>query len=60
MNQNPFGRKIRQESNDCKIKIKNTAHGQEIQISKNCTKEQIEMAKKMYGSEKIKLGIDED
>jgi hypothetical protein len=35
----------------CKIKIKNTASGRQIEFSGNCSKEQLEMAKMNMNSE---------
>lgn len=41
-------------SEECKIKFKDTKHGREVTISKGCTKEQIEMAKETFGTDKVK------
>lgn len=41
---------------NCKIKIKNTKAGKQIEFSGNCSREQLEMAKMMNGAEKIVEG----
>lgn len=40
-------RQQRQNSEDCKIKIKNTADGKTISFSGNCSKDQIDIARSM-------------
>ena len=42
---NPINRKPVISSENCKIKIKKTTKGKEIQFSGNCSKEQISIAK---------------
>ena len=51
----PFKKPIPQRTpkENCKIKIKNTKGGKTISFEGNCTKENIEMAKSMYGTDKV-------
>lgn len=43
---NSFKKPVQKPKNDdCRIKIKSTAHGKEIQFKGNCSKEQIQIAK---------------
>ena len=43
---------------DCKIKIKNTKYGIQIEFSGNCTKEQISMAKINFDSDDSEIEED--
>jgi len=49
--------KRKQESEDCKIEVKNTRSGKKIVIGKNCTREQIRM---LQESGQINLKESED
>lgn len=40
---------------NCKIKIKNTAHGKELSFSGNCSKEQLQMAKSGFLDDNIQV-----
>lgn len=52
MIQNPFRKQpIRERKNNCKIKFKKTATGTQTEISPECTKEQIELAKQNQNSD---------
>lgn len=38
-------KQIKEKSEDCKIKIKKTSQGKEIQFSGKCTKDQVDLAR---------------
>jgi hypothetical protein len=40
-----FQKPVQKAKEDCKIKIKNTKGGKQIEFSGNCSKEQLQMAK---------------
>lgn len=44
----PIPQRVPKEN--CKIKIKNTKAGKQIEFSSSCTKEQVEMAKMLNGT----------